>query len=130
MVSSGPCWRRPPPDGGRRIQRNVYPRRNNDVGKHLVGSVPFSLDQIGANEVAVRGICHDEKVYPDPETFNPDRFLGKDGKIDPSVKDPEVRIFGSGRRWVCRLVCYYAVVNIDDLGFAPGDISHFETCIW
>ncbi|KAF9648948.1 cytochrome P450 [Thelephora ganbajun] len=44
------------------------------------------------------GICHDEKVYPDPELFNPGRFLGKDGKIDPSVKDPEARIFGSGRR--------------------------------
>ena len=46
-----------------------------------------------------RGICHDEKVYPAPETFNPDRFLDKDGRIDPSVKDPEVRVFGSGRRW-------------------------------
>ena len=45
-----------------------------------------------------RGICHDEKVYPEPETFNPDRFLGEDGKIDPSVKDPEVGVFGSGRR--------------------------------
>ena len=51
-------------------------------------------------DVQSRGICHDEKVYPAPETFNPDRFLGPDGKIDPSVKDPEVRIFGSGRRWV------------------------------
>lgn len=50
-----------------------------------------------------RGICYDEKVYPDPETFNPGRFLGKDGKIDPSAKDPEVRIFGSGRRWVIYL---------------------------
>jgi len=46
-----------------------------------------------------RGICHDEKVYPGPETFSPERFLGPDGKIDPSVKDPEARIFGSGRRW-------------------------------
>lgn len=46
-----------------------------------------------------RGICHDEKVYPTPEMFNPDRFLDKEGKIDPSVKDPELRIFGSGRRW-------------------------------
>ena len=50
-----------------------------------------------------RGICHDEKVYSDPETFNPDRFLGPDGKIDASIKDPEVRIFGSGRRWAYML---------------------------
>ena len=53
-------------------------------------------------DVPGRGICHDEKVYPDPKAFNPDRFLGPDGKIDPSVKDPEVRVFGSGRRWDIR----------------------------
>ena len=51
------------------------------------------------HDVSGRGICHDEKVYSDPETFNPERFLGPGGKIDPSVKDPEARIFGSGRRW-------------------------------
>ena len=45
-----------------------------------------------------RGICYDKNVYPDPETFRPERFLTKDGKLDPSVKDPEARIFGSGRR--------------------------------
>jgi len=37
-------------------------------------------------------------VYPDPKTFDPERFLDKDGKIDPTVKDPEARTFGSGRR--------------------------------
>ena len=42
-------------------------------------------------------IFRDPKIYPDPETFNPDRFL-KDGKIDPSVFNPEDRIFGAGRR--------------------------------
>ena len=55
-----------------------------------------------APDVFGRGICRDEKVYPHPKTFNPDRLLGKDGKIDPSIKDPEVRIFGSGRRWATR----------------------------
>ena len=49
-------------------------------------------------DVSGRGICHDERVYPDPGTFNPGRFLGTDGKIDPSVKDPEMRVFGSGER--------------------------------
>ena len=48
-----------------------------------------------------RAICYDEAVYPDPHTYNPARFLDKDGRIDPSVKAPEARIFGSGRRYEC-----------------------------
>ncbi|KAI0705584.1 cytochrome P450 [Earliella scabrosa] len=39
----------------------------------------------------------DERMYPDPETFNPDRFL-KDGKINPDVRDPNTFVFGYGRR--------------------------------
>jgi len=42
-------------------------------------------------------ICRDPNIYPDPETFDPDRFL-KDGKIDPLVFNPEDRVFGAGRR--------------------------------
>jgi len=45
----------------------------------------------------VWGICRDPRIYPDPETFNPDRFL-KDGKINPLVLNPEDRVFGAGRR--------------------------------
>jgi len=45
-----------------------------------------------------RAICYDEKVYPSPHTYDPERFL-KDGKLDRSVKDPEERIFGTGRRY-------------------------------
>ncbi|RPD69167.1 cytochrome P450 [Lentinus tigrinus ALCF2SS1-7] len=40
---------------------------------------------------------HDEKVYPDPEPFRPERFL-KDGKLDPDVQDPSAFVFGYGRR--------------------------------
>ena len=45
-----------------------------------------------------RGICYDDEVYPQPTLFDPERFL-KDGKLDPSVKSPEDRVFGAGRRY-------------------------------
>lgn len=45
----------------------------------------------------VWAICRDPNIYPDPDAFNPDRFL-KNGKIDPRVFNPEDRIFGCGRR--------------------------------
>lgn len=40
---------------------------------------------------------YDESTYPTPHKFDPGRFL-KDGKLDPSIKDPEDTAFGSGRR--------------------------------
>ncbi len=40
-----------------------------------------------------------ERVYPGPESFSPERFL-KDGKIDPDVQDPSSFVFGYGRRYV------------------------------
>jgi len=45
----------------------------------------------------VWAIFRDPNSYPDPEAFNPDRFL-KDGKINPLVFNPENRVFGAGRR--------------------------------
>ncbi|TFK18386.1 cytochrome P450 98A3 [Coprinopsis marcescibilis] len=42
-------------------------------------------------------IMHDPENYDDPHEFRPERFL-KNGKIDPSVMDPETAIFGFGRR--------------------------------
>jgi len=45
----------------------------------------------------VWAICRDPSVYPNPEAFNPERFL-KDGKINPLVFNPEGRVFGAGRR--------------------------------
>ena len=40
---------------------------------------------------------HDEKVYPDPHIFAPDRFL-KNGVLNPDVLDPQDVAFGFGRR--------------------------------
>ncbi|KAF7985940.1 hypothetical protein HWV62_43874 [Athelia sp. TMB] len=42
-------------------------------------------------------ILNDESMYPDAGRFNPDRYLTKEGKLDPLVRDPEAA-FGWGRR--------------------------------
>lgn len=39
-----------------------------------------------------RGMLHDEKRYPNPHTFNPDRFL------DKNQPDPAPITFGFGKR--------------------------------
>ena len=49
--------------------------------------------------VVIRAILHNEKTYPEPEVFRPERFLNKNGSINPDVPDPIVS-FGFGRRFV------------------------------
>lgn len=45
-------------------------------------------------------MLHDPEDYPHPELFKPERFIGEDGNIDPSVRDPSTVAFGFGRRLV------------------------------
>ncbi|KAF8231005.1 cytochrome P450 [Tricholoma matsutake] len=42
-------------------------------------------------------MLHDEKVYPEPFEFKPERFM-KDGKLDLSIRDPVHAAFGFGRQ--------------------------------
>lgn len=44
-----------------------------------------------------RQMLRDPQDYPDPERFNPDRFI-RDGVLDPDVRDPSIVAFGFGRR--------------------------------
>ncbi|KAF6752860.1 cytochrome P450 98A3 [Ephemerocybe angulata] len=45
-------------------------------------------------------MMHDPAVFDRPFEFRPERFLDKDGKVDPRVIDAEYAAFGFGRR-VC-----------------------------
>lgn len=44
-----------------------------------------------------RAILHDEDRYPNPEKFDPSRFLTPEGKLNPDVPEP-IEAFGHGRR--------------------------------
>ena len=45
-----------------------------------------------------RAVLNDPQVYPNPTVFRPERYLGPDGKYDPTVRDPRGAAFGYGRR--------------------------------
>ncbi|KZV94618.1 cytochrome P450 [Exidia glandulosa HHB12029] len=45
------------------------------------------------------GMLRNEGTYPEPHSFLPERFL-KEGRLDPTVQDPRIPVFGWGRR-VC-----------------------------
>ena len=54
-------------------------------------------------ETPPRAIAHDEKLYPDPDQFLPERFLKQEGKkqqLDPILGGA----FGFGRRYIYLLV--------------------------
>jgi len=69
-------------------------------------------------------ILHDEEMYPSPHVFNPDRFLTKDGQVNPDILDPTEAMFGFGRRicpgrflvketvWIT-MACILATFNIE-----------------
>lgn len=45
-----------------------------------------------------RAILHDERRYPQPDRFYPERFLNDDGTFNSAAPDPLEAAFGFGRR--------------------------------
>ncbi|KAM5537396.1 hypothetical protein V8D89_008915 [Ganoderma adspersum] len=102
---------------------NFHASMDDDVyeGRFIPkGSILF------ANQWAM---LHDPVQYPDPETFNPDRFMGEDGSLNPNVRDPNTVAFGFGRR-VCPgrdisdamvFICVASILHVFEIGPHIGE---------
>ena len=68
----------------------------------MIGNIWYDLFQVTQSLVVIcivfRAVLHDPDVYPEPEAFNPERFLNPDGTLrdDPTLASA----FGFGKR-VC-----------------------------
>lgn len=45
-----------------------------------------------------RAMLHDERKYPQPSHFDPERYLDEDGSLNPDAPSPAEAVFGFGRR--------------------------------
>lgn len=68
-----------------------------------------------------RAILHDENRYPNPETFDPTRYLTPGGELAKDVPDPIEAAFGYGRR-----ICVGRYFAMDSLWIA---ISHLMATV-
>lgn len=62
-----------------------------------------------------RGILHDDRLFPDPFTFKPGRFIGPD--VDPRVHAAVDYAFGFGRRvcpgrWMAHAFVWVVVASV------------------
>lgn len=80
-----------------------------------------------ATLISPRAMLHDEKVYPNPFEFNPDRFI-KNGMLNPAVKDPMHAAFGFGRRY-CQASLYVVTTAKAIYRVCPGRHMAFSA-IW
>ncbi len=45
-------------------------------------------------------MLRNETIYPDPASFNPDRYLAEVDEVTAKRRDPRNYVFGFGRRFV------------------------------
>ena len=79
------------------LSRSSYLKkiRYNCLRERVVGILFALLD--GGIDITEcrRAMTHDESMYPDPYTFNPERFFDENGKLND---DNRVLAYGFGRR--------------------------------
>lgn len=103
------------------------------AGTVVVGNVWYVDSLIFSCEITYRhrAMLHDERKYPQPDRFFPDRYLNEDGSLNPTAPDPTETSFGFGRRicpgrylaqasvWMtvaCILTAFEIVAPMDELG--------------
>ena len=102
----------------RRVYGISYTERSSGLAHYLVrSSFGTSLGSLLIlNIIAIyRQMTHDENVYSDPFTFNPERFLEENGHT--SEPDPRGTAFGFGRRSVLIPVLFLNQVFTQMLGY-------------
>jgi hypothetical protein len=79
----------------RNVERVLYKGRNyNSLQQWVRNQIDAS---VSLNDHEIRFILSDPKIWGDPETFRPERFLGPDADDLPN---PLVITFGYGTRYV------------------------------
>ena len=71
------------------------------AGTLVIGNVWYAytvLSTINNERWIFRAMFHDERRYPEPDRFDPGRFLNEDGTLNMSAADPAEAAFGFGRR--------------------------------
>lgn len=86
--------------GARALSLSVRPRR---PAHEIDGAFPS------------RAILHDDRLFPDPFTFKPERFIGPD--VDPRVHPAVDYAFGFGRRvcpgrWMAHAFVFVVVASV------------------
>ena len=62
-------------------------------------------------------MMHDPEIYPDPERFEPERYL-TNGVLDPDAPDPGDVAFGFGRRYDVCSRAFQKMLRTVPLGYA------------
>jgi Cytochrome P450 len=79
--------------------------------------------------IPYRAMTRDEHMYPEPELFNPERFMNEAGTETDST-DPKDFIFGFGRRQVMMMCPFHPPEMHYHLGCVRERVSLTQTCGW